>query len=208
MAVKKKPAPKKTAPRRNKRGEGLNPDSAYGKAILSRTEDKLTPAMKVRRDIFISEYMVDFNAAQAWLRMKARHEPEDLHKEYTAAECAEHGYRMTREPYVAKRIQELMDSMSQAELINANRVLGMAIREANYHGLGAQHGGRVNAIKLLADLLSMTSTAKAATARNDTPKGNTGPRGGVMLVPATESEKGWEARSKAAQARLKEEVRK
>lgn len=166
--------------------------------------------MKKRRNVFIAEYLVDFCAAQAWRRMKATCDPDDL-KQYTARESAEHGYMLTREPYVALKIRETIDLMEEAQFLNRNRILAMALREANYHGQGAQHGGRVSSIKLLADIAELGSAAQAAK-RRPTGGGGTGgpggPRGGVMIVPATADLSTWEKQAKAAQAQLKEDVRK
>ncbi len=208
-AVKKAPA-KKVANRNSAHGAGIDPGSTYGQRLARRTEENLTPAMKHRRDVFITEYLRDFNGAQAWLRMKAQVDPEDAHKHYSPAQAAEHAYQLRNEPYVAKRIAEVMDAMDAASMLSQTRVMAMAIREAELQGHGAKHAARVSAIKLLADMLDMTSAAKAAGARN--PQGGNGaglPRGGVMVVPevaGTADE--WEAAAADAQARLKEEVRK
>lgn len=206
-AVKKAPA--KNA-RRNAPGEGIRSDSSLAKALSRRTEENLTDAMKHRRDVFIREYIRDFNGAQAWLRMKAEVDPQDSHTNYTPAKAAEHAYQLRNEPYVAKRIAELIDSMEAANMINENRILAMVIRDAELQGIGAKHAARVGAQKLLMDYMKMTSGARAAQQRAQAPGEADGlPRGGVMVVPPVEgSPESWEARAAAAQAALKEEVRK
>lgn len=207
-AVKKAPA-KKAANRNSTHGAGIDPTSTYGQRLARRTEENLTPAMKHRRDVFIREYIRDFNGAQAWLRMKAEVDPEDAHKHYSPAQAAEHAYQLKNEPYVAKRIAELVDSLEAANMISQQRVLAMLIRDAELQGIGAKHAARVSAQKVLVDVLGMSSQAKAAAARTEGAGGAGGPRGGVMVVPAvagTADE--WEAAAAEAQAKLKEEVRK
>lgn len=214
MATKKaakkvaKKAPAKKAVR--KKAGGIDPNSTYGARLARRTEENLTDAMKHRRDVFIREYVRDFNGAQAWLRMKAEVDPQDAHKHYTAAQAAEHAYQLRNEPYVAKRIAELVDAMESAALLNQNRVLAMAIREAEREGMGAKHSARVSAIKLLADLLEMTSAGKTNQHnRQQGGSGAGGPAGGVMVVPeVAKSAETWEQRAARAQAELKAEVRK
>lgn len=208
MAAKKavKKAVTKKKPARNARGSGVNPDSAYGQTIVNKTEENLSPKGKARRDRFVMEYLYDFSASNAWRRMKAWEEPDKALEEVPADKAAEYGYKLTQEPYVANKIREAVDAAAEADMINAKRVLSMAIREANYHGMGAAHSARVASIRFLGDVLAMTSSAKAAVQRTE-PKA-AGPRGGVMVVPETAKLETWEVRSKKAQAKLKEDVRK
>lgn len=206
-AVTKKAAKKgKTAEYRNKRGQGVNPDSAYGKRLLRRTEENLTPPMKNRRDVFITEYLYDFNAAQAWRRMKAIVDPEDT-KPYTNVQAAEQGYMLTREPYVALKIRECLEAQEESKMLSRQRVLGMAIREAEREGLGAKHAARVSSIGLLMRALKMVDAPGSGGGRGGV-GGHNGPRGGVMVVPDVPSVDDWEAMSAQAQAQLKDEVRK
>lgn len=205
-AAKKAPA-KKTVAKRTA-GSGIDPDSTYGQRLARRTEENLTPAMKHRRDVFIQEYLYDFIGAQAWRRMKARVDPDD-HKPYSAEVAAEQAYMMLNEPYVALKVRETIDAMEEGNMLSRQRVLGMAIREAEFQGFGAKHAGRVGAVKLLMDYLKMTSGAEAAGNRGGGPQGASGgPRGGVMVVPGEVGVDQWEAKAMGAQARLKEDVKK
>lgn len=207
-AVKKAPA-KKASGRVNAHGEGLRSTSKLAQVLSRRTEENLTPAMKHRRDVFIREYLRDFNGSQAWLRMKAECDPEDAHKTYTPIQSSEAAYQLRQEPYVAKRIAELVDSLEAANMVSQQRVLAMLLRDAELQGIGAKHAARVSAQKVLVDILGMSSAAKAVVARTGGAQGAGGPRGGVMVVPAvagTADE--WEAAAAQAQAQLKEEVRK
>lgn len=206
-ATKKAPAKKANA-RVNPAGSGIRPDSSLGKALARRTEENLTDAMKRRRDIFVREYLYDFNGANAWRRMMAEVSPDDT-RTFTPAQAAEHAYQLRNEPYVAARIKECIEGLEAANMISEQRILGMAIREAELQGIGAKHSARVSAIGMLMDYLNMTSKAKAVAQRVPTGGGGNGLRGGVMVVPdvaGTADE--WEAAAAQAQAKLKEEVRK
>lgn len=214
MATKK--AAKKVAKKTTKsvvnrsrtHGEGIDPNSSLGRTLARRTEENLTDAMKRRRDIFVREYLYDFSAANAWRRMKAELDPEDQ-KAYTPTEAAERGYQLKNEPYVSMRIREAIELQEAANILSEQRVLSMAIREAELQGIGAKHAARVSAVGLLMDYLAMTSKAKtAAQQRTANPSGAGGPRGGVMVVPDVVSVDKWEGAAAEAQAKLKEEVRK
>jgi hypothetical protein len=205
-AVKKVPAKKNH--RKNAHGAGIRPESSLARNLAHRTEENLSDAMKHRRDVFIREYLRDFNGAQAWLRMKAEVDPEEQHKSWTPAQAAEYAYQLRNEPYVAQRIAQLIDAMEATNMLSEQRVLAMAIREAELQGIGAKHAARVSAVGMLMDYLSMSSKAKAAAQRANPAGGTGGPRGGVMVVPDVASVDDWEAAAAQAQAKLKEEVRK
>lgn len=204
-----KKVPAKANKRTNAHGEGIRADSSLARTLARRTEENLTAPMKHRRDVFIREYLRDFNGAQAWLRMKAECDPDDAHERYTPRVCAEHAYQLKNEPYVAKRLAELIDGMEAANMINQQRVLAMVLRDAELQGLGAKHAARVSAQKLLMDFMGMTSQAKAVQQRDNQGGGNGGPRGGVMIVPdVAGTADDWEAAAAKSQAQLKAEVRK
>lgn len=205
-AVKKAPARKAVghaSGRKNKPGEGLRKDSSLGKTLAERTEENMRPSTKRRRDVFVAEYLYDFNGAAAYRRMRAICDPDNK-KELTPAQASNLGYNMRNEPYVELRIREVVDLLEQKELINQNRILAMLVREANVHGIGAQHGGRVAALKTLVDVLGMGSAAQQARRA----AAGSGRGSGVMVVPEEGSVGTWEERAQAAQAKLKEEVRK
>lgn len=207
VAAKKVAKKAAAAPPAGGRGD---PNTAYRKRLNRRTEENLTDRMRYRRDVFVTEYLRDFNGAQAWLRMKAICEPEDDTSRYTAAQCAEHAYQLRQEPYTAKRIADGIDALNAATMLTQQRVMAMAIREAELQGAGAKHAARVSAIKLLSDKLDkMAELAERAEAAAKQARQGTGLNAsGVMVVPpvaATVDD--WEARAAAAQARLKQEVR-
>lgn len=202
----KKSVPKKSAPSVTKRkavNAKIDPDSGIAKKLSRRDEGSMRAGMKERRDVFVEEYLVDFTASRAWLRMKARLDPDD-DKEYTSSEAANYGYLLTREPYVAKRISDALDEIAEGMLLRRNRVVGGMLREANREGLGSQHAARVSAFsRLLEHLEKMEDRAERARQKEAQSKKQSS---GVMLVPAMGTVDQWEAATMAAQAKLKAEV--
>lgn len=168
---------------------GLDPNSRLGKTLSKRTEENLRASQKVFRDKFITEYLIDFNAAQAYLRAGGKKQGKAL---YNAA------YELTHEPYVASQIRKCIDDADEKNLVTRKRILAGLVREANRDGMGSQHGARVNAWGKLASIMGMEVRRVEA---------NVGIRAGVLIVPATEDMATWEQRSAAAQLALKEAVR-
>lgn len=181
MASKKaKPAPRK---------RGLDPNSKLGAKLALRTEANLSPAALEFRRRFISEYLIDFNAAGAYRRAGGKGKGKQV---YNMA------YELTHEPYVALKIREAVDAAEEKELVNRNRVIAGLVREANYNSIGAQHGARVTAWSRLGAFLGMETKRVEA---------NLALRGGVLVVPMTETNETWAERAAEAQRILKETVR-
>lgn len=170
-------------------GRKANEDNKQGRKLKRRTLENLTPAMKAKRDRFITEFVKDFNGPMAYVRAGGP---------YTSA--VKMSGEFLREPYVAQRIWEVIDSLEEAEIINRKHVLAGLVREANFTGIGASHGARVSAYAHLAKILGMEQT-------NINLKGDIKFRGGVMLVPAPDP-MAWEQAAAEAQKQLKEDVRK
>lgn len=159
-------------------------DSISAKRIASRTEDKLTPEMKATRDAFVAEYLVDWSCSKAWVRIGGG---------YTSRYRM--GAELLREPYVARRIKELVDILAENQITNNKRILAGLVREANYHGRDASHSARVSAFGLLAKINGMEAPTRVEHS------------GGVMVVPGVHSVDDWERSAIEAQAKLKADVR-
>lgn len=157
--------------------------------LATRTEANLTPRMKDIRDRFISEYLRDFNGPMAYIRAGGPNT--------TAVKMAN---TFLHEPYVAKKIQEIIDLLEEDQIINRKRILAGLVREANYNGIGASHGARVSAYGKLANILGMEQT-------NVNLKGDIKFRGGVMVVPVTPGTDVWEQMATESQKQLQENVR-
>lgn len=140
------------------------------------------------RDKFVLEYLRDFNSSAAYLRAGG-----------TSKRPHKAGYELRHEAYVSHEIQKAIEAMDVNKMVSQQNALSWMIREANNFGPDASHGARVSAIKHVMSAAGLEAGAKDAAAAA---------RGGVMIVPATDSVDDWEARASAAQAKLKEEVRK
>ncbi|HEY9246339.1 MAG TPA: terminase small subunit [Candidatus Methanoperedens sp.] len=175
----------------NQRGWGKSPDpnSQTSKKIVRFTEEFMLahPLMKAKRDKFIAEFLIDFNGPLAWIRSGGSYS--------TAAKM---GNQYLREPYVAKKIWEVIDSLEEAKIINRKRILAGLVREANFMGIGASHSARVSAYSKLASILGMDAPQKVEAKVKFT--------GGVMLVPFSPDAKEWEKNAIEAQKKLKEEA--
>lgn len=198
MAAKKAPpkpvarAAKKTTKKASKKATGK-----LAQRLASRTEENLSPKAKDRADRFVLQYLRDFNATQAFIRTQVEEgKPyEDVDYNYAMNQ----GYQMTRWPYVAQKIQEAIEVAEEKNIVTRAEVLYGFKREAHYMGMGSSHGARVGAWTALAKVLGMEQKKLEQ---------NLAMKGGIMVVPATESLSSWEERAQAAQAALKEEVRK
>lgn len=163
-----------------------NPNSQTSRKLANRTEDRLTPQMKLARDKFISEFLVDHCAVKAVIRSGG-----------VATTAAKKAHEYMREPYVLQRINEMIDILKADQIVNSNRVLAGLVREANYQGIGASHGARVSAYGKLATILGMDAPIKHQVQI----------QGGVMVVPMTANLNDWETVAEEKQKLLKEDVR-
>lgn len=186
---KPSPKPKARGATVSRAGPKADPESKTSKRLARRTEANLTPRMREFRDQFIAEYLIDFVGSRAYLRAGGEN----------TAQPAQMAHQLLREPYVVQTLQRMMDGMEESKLVTRNRVLAGLMREANYTAISASHGARVSAYSKLATILGLDA--------KQTERGLS-LRGGVMIVPATESTDSWEKRAAAAQAALKEDVRK
>lgn len=161
-------------------------NSGNSKKLYRRTEENLTPAMKLRRDRFVRSYVIDFNGTKAALRIgiPIRSAPKQASE-------------LLREPYVQQELQKYILEVDENVLVNRNAVIAGLVREANDRGVGSSHAARVNAYSKLARILGM-EIEKVQTDVNV--------RGGVMVVPMSETMNDWEQKAITTQAQLKHEV--
>lgn len=165
-----------------------DPNSKTQRRAARRTAENLSEKGREFRDNFVREYLRDFNATHAYMRAggKSKRPWKD-------------GYNMRHEAYVAQQIQQAIDAMAPQKMFNQQTALSWMVREANHFGPDASHGARVTAIDKLLQHAALAEEAKHEALAA---------RGGVMVVPAVDGVDDWAARAAAAQARLKEEVRK
>lgn len=153
-------------------------------------EEALTDdEMELRRH-FVKEYMVDFNAYYAALRVG-----------FHASFASEYAKQFMGEGVVRRLIAE--EERKEADekdqnLLKAQVEKGL-FREANYYGPGSSHGARVSALSKLAVIYGMDKEAQA----ND----DNIPKGGVMVVPMRVSADEWGAGASESQRKLKASVK-
>jgi hypothetical protein len=165
-----------------------DPNSGTQRRAARRTAENLSDSAKAFRDRFVTEYLYDFNATQAYIRAGGK--SKRPHKD---------GYLIRHEAYVSHEIQKAIEAMDAGKIVSQQRAIGWMAREANHFGPDASHGARVSAITQLLKAQALAEGAK---------QGALAARGGVMVVSEVTSVDDWEKRAAQAQAKLKEEVRK
>lgn len=165
-----------------------------------------TASEKELRDKFIAEYLRDYNAYGACVRIG-----------FTGEEALETAKEYMEEPYVKRGITDAEDRRSahlrtvqeedlsqlpagfvpHDEETDKQRIVSGLFREAFYKGPGATHNSRVSALGTLAKIYKLD---KEEAKEIDHLKTN------VMVVPAMGTPEQWEAAAAAQQANLKKQV--
>ena len=112
---------------------------------LSKTERAL-------RDRFVDEYVKDYDAFNAALRIG-----------YAEAFAIQYSQQFLREPYTQKRISEVQEQLGETgeEAQHKKRIIAGLYREANNRGMGSSHGGRVAAYNTLIKMLGLEAPQKS-----------------------------------------------
>lgn len=188
------PTPKTRVAKHNAGSVPLDPESKSSQKLSRKTEENLSPKTKKRADEFVAQYLRDFNAKRAFMRllMSEGRAMEDISDDY----AQNGGYQMTRWPYVQQKIQAALEEAEEKNIVQRSEVLYGLKREAN---LQSGKPGSVTAWVGLSRILGMDVKKIEA---------NLALRGGILIVPETANLDSWEVRAAAAQAALKEEVRK
>lgn len=141
------------------------------------------------RDLFVAEYLIDFNSVAAAQRCG-----------FSRSNAIEYSQRFLQESYVQKKIKNMeltpVDEDREIEF-NRQRVKQQLMREAYYHGPGSSHAARVAALAKLMSIYGMEAPKQVNT------KNVHEHRGGVMRtpVPVANAEE-WEAQAVANQESL------
>lgn len=146
--------------------------------------DHIHEETKLRRRVFVAEFLKDFNGTQALLRMGFEFEQPHA----VAA-------RWLKEPYVQWLLDRLIREAEESALITRNQVIAALVREANATGIDVSGASRVSALSKLAKILGMEKIQV---------EGSLELQGGVMLVPLAQDADGWEANAMKAQNALKQ----
>jgi hypothetical protein len=155
-------------------------------------QQALSPQEKALRDKFVTEYLVDYDAWAACIRVG-----------FLKSVAIEYAGHFMQEPYVQQQIalrqQGEPGNTKEQEAIERRLVKQWLIQEARYKGPGASHSGRVQALGHLKNMLDLDGTKKV--------KKDVTHRGGVMLVPAISSVDEWEKAAAVEQDKLIEASR-
>jgi hypothetical protein len=146
----------------------------------------LSEKEKALRDLFVSEYLVDYDEFRAAQRCG-----------FNAQFAREYGRRFMEEPYVASKISQLRiaPTVNEKDLLDYNqrRVREGLVTEAHYRGPGSSHAARVSALKALAEITGMVKKVETKSQAN---------LGGVMAVPGIADIDQWEKVASASQDAL------
>lgn len=148
--------------------------------------DDMNPREKALRDMFVSEYLVDYNQVDAAMRC-------GFQRQF----AIEYAKKFMDEPYVIKRINEvrfMKTDEKETEEYDKARIKSSLMHEAHYHGPGSTQAARVAALGKLAVMYGMEAAKKIDV--------NATHRGGVMAVPGIAGLDDWEKAASASQDEL------
>lgn len=146
---------------------------------------------KALRDLFVKEYLVDYNAIGAAMRVG-----------YNRSIAKEYAVRLMDEPYVAREIAKHEGATGddvEDEAVQRKRILAGLRREANYTGPGSSQAARVAALGKLAQLYSMEPATRTKTELTGA-EGQ--PLAGAFVIPGVLTPEQWEAAALAQQEAL------
>lgn len=151
-------------------------------------EPELSPREKALRDVFVKEYLVDYDPFQASLRVG-----------FMRSFAEDYAKRLMSEPYVQRKITELQrtEPADEKEQAKQDKLLTLnTLRQAAQNGPFAS---RVAAAAKLAAILGMDAPVKTSQEIMH--------KGGVMMVPGLASLDAWEGAAQQSQERLVQEAR-
>lgn len=163
---------------------------AYNEELHEQVEAKpITLKQKIFYDLFIVEYIKDFNKSMAYIRAggSVGHAPAG-------------GAQVYRTPYVQRALMMLREQLEEENIITRTEILYSLKREANYYGDDGSAASRTKALTILAKILGMEAPTKIEQ--------TTTHRGGVMVVPMVASTADWKMQALTSQEALKSDVRK
>lgn len=151
-----------------------------------------SPGEKKLKDNFVTEYLVDFDAWAAAIRVG-----------YARSIAATYAQVMLEDTYVRREIQrrQQAEATNPREAAKAKKrmIEASLMREAHYKGPGATHNARVTALTTLAKINDMDAPIKTKTEMTH--------KGGVMIAPAIASISEWEKEAVTSQQNLVKEAR-
>lgn len=147
---------------------------------------KLNEREQALRDTFVAEYLIDYSAHRAAMRVGF---PEEFAREWAP--------KLMAEAYVQQKIKQMeltpVDPKAEEDF-NKQRIKQQLLKEAYYYGPGSSHAARVSALKALSDLYGMEAPKKLeATLKH---------QGGVMRAPGIATLDSWEQQATESQDAL------
>lgn len=175
--------------RRSASYKGYDPTSANARRIAKRTESKMSPEMKEKRDKYVFGIVMGYSKKQAAMMAG-----------FAERSATKQGSQLFFEPYVQTQIALLRDKISEDRLTSRKEVIAGLLKEARDDGPDSKQSARVAAWAHVAKVCGYEKPAQATI--------DVVHRGGVMLVPMPTSHEDWEQAAANAQKQLKEDVRK
>lgn len=151
-------------------------------------EPELTDREKLLRDIFVTEYIKDYNPEAAAIRCG-----------FMKAFAVEYAKKFMQEAYVLKRIKAVelhqIEDEGAKDSGERDRLLVMASLRQIAYNPATPAAARVQALAKLAEIRGMTGKAGHQG-------GKGGPAGGVIMVPAIADIDDWEKVAMESQDKL------
>jgi hypothetical protein len=160
----------------------FNEDQFFDPGEADAIAKQLTHRERALRDLFAKEYLSDYDALAAAIRIG-----------YGKSYAQEYAVRFMNCPYVLQQIQKLeKEATGDDPDVMRNMVRRGLIREAHYRGPGATASARVAAFAKLAELEGLNAPKKTINEMTG-PDGQPLNMGGVFVVPGVCSVEEWEA---------------
>lgn len=151
----------------------------------------LNPREKALRDLFVSEYLIDFDQVRAAQRCG-----------FVYQFAVEYSTKFMEEPYVQQRINSIkfqkVDEKQMADF-DRTRIKNALMAEAHNRGPGSSHAARVAALAKLASMHGLDAPKKSEQTVLH--------KGGVMAVPGIANLDDWEKAASASQDQLVDHAR-
>lgn len=127
---------------------------------MAEMADTLTKAEKALRDRFVDEYVKDYDAFCAALRIG-----------YAEAFAAQYSQQFLREPYTQQRLSKVQEEIGETneDTQHKKRIIAGLYRLANERGMGSSHGGRVAAYNTLVKVLGLEAPVKSVVEVTEKP---------------------------------------
>lgn len=171
----------------------MDPTSFNFDELEGGVQASLTQSEMHLRDKFVKEYLKDYNAIAACIRVG-----------YSSTFAKEFSVRFMNETYVLNKIKQLEvapdDNDIEDEATQKRKVYAALWREANHFGMGSSQSARVAALAKISAFLGMdapTRSQQELTGKDGQPLG-----AGVLVIPGVMTADQWAAQAEAQQAEL------